>query len=363
LLEQLWEHGIDISSGQLHNILTQRQQPFHQEKDEILTAALRHSSYIGTDDTGARHQGQNGYCTALGNELFAYFESTACKSRVNFLQVLQGARREYHINETAVAYWNKQELSDKLVSQLSQGIQTFVGEPAWQARLDELGIRGPRYTRIATEGALLGGLIARGVSKDLGILSDGAPQFDVFVHASCWVHAERPLVKMLPHNDQHRDVIDALRGQIWDLYKGLKAYRLRPEAAQAPAVAARFDALVARKTVYPNINAVLKEMRVHRGDLLRVLTRPELPLHNNAMEADIREFVKRRKISGGTRSDEGRRCRDTFASLKKTCRNHGIRFWDFLQDRIQGLASIPRLADLIRQKGTAATSQAAAVPV
>ena len=91
-------------------------------------------------------------------------------------------------------------------------------------------------------------------------------------------------------------------------------------------------------------------MREHKADLLRVLERPEVPLHNNAMESDIREYVKRRKISGGTRSASGRRCRDTFASLKKTCRKLGIRFWDYLQDRIRGWGRVPRLAEVIRQK-------------
>ena len=128
-------------------------------------------------------------------------------------------------------------------------------------------------------------------------------------------------------------------------------------------LAARFDALVAQQTDYPSINGVLKEMRGNRDDLLRVLERPEIPLHNNAMESDIREFVKRRKISGGTRSDAGRRCRDTFASLKKTCRKLGVRFWDYLHDRVRGLGQIPSLADLIRQKArAAAASKAVAVP-
>ena len=40
-----------------------------------------------------------------------------------------------------------------------------------------------------------------------------------------------------------------------------------------------------------------------------------MPLHTNASETDIRDYVKVRKISGGTRSDLGRQCRDTFASL------------------------------------------------
>src|SRR5262249_9059327 len=101
----------------------------------------------------------------------------------------------------------------------------------------------------------------------------------------------------------------------------------------------------------------------HKADLLRVLERPEVPLHNNGEESDFREFVKRRKISGGTRNDAGRRCRDTFASLKKTCRKLGVGFWDYLQDRLRRLGQIPRLADLIRQKARETTAtKAAAVP-
>jgi hypothetical protein len=353
LLEQLWEHGIDISAGQLHRILTENKEAFHQEKNEVLAAGLTASSYIGTDDTGARHQGKNGFCTAIGNDLFAYFESTDSKSRLNFLQVLQGKERTYAVNDMALAYWERQKLAATLVEQLTQGPQAFVGEPAWQARLAELAISDERHVRIATEGALLGGLIARGVSPDLGVLSDGAPQFVVFVHAGCWIHAERPLAKLVPHNDQHRAAIEQARNHIWELYKDLKAYRAQPDAGQRPVLEARFDALVAARTGYPSIDGVLKEMREHKADLLRVLERPELPLHNNAMESDIREFVKRRKLSGGTRSSAGRCCRDTFASLKKTCRKLGLRFWDYVQDRVRGLGQIPRLADLIRHKARA----------
>ena len=87
------------------------------------------------------------------------------------------------------------------------------------------------------------------------------------------------------------------------------------------------------------------------------IERPEVPLHNNAEESDIREFVKRRKISGGTRSAAGRRCRDTFASLKKTCRKLGICFWEYLTDRVAGLGRLPRLADVICQKAQEAVAK------
>jgi hypothetical protein len=350
LLEQLGEYGIDISSGQLHRILTENKERFHQEKSEVLAAGLLSSSYIGTDDTGARHQGKNGFCTALGNELFAYFESSDSKSRLNFLQVLQGKQRTFAINAMTWTYWERQELAAELVQKLSHGPREFAEESTWQARLADLGITDERHLRIATEGALLGGLVARGISPALGILSDGAQQFDLFVHARCWIHAERPLVKLVPYNDQHRAAIEIVRSQIWELYQELKAYRAQPQARQRPVLEASFDALVEQRTGFPNIDGVLKEIRDHKADLMRVLERPEIPLHNNAVESDIREYVKRRKISGGTRADAGRRCRDTFASLKKTCRRLGVRFWDYLEDRIRGYAQIPRLADLIRHQ-------------
>src|SRR5262249_9685901 len=137
----------------------------------------------------------------------------------------------------------------------------------------------------------------------------------------------------------------------------------------------RFDELVNEKTNYPSsIGAVLKEMRENKEDLLRVLERPEVPLHNNGSESIIRTYVKTRKISGSTRSEAGRRRRDTFATLKKTCRKLGVSFWAYLVDRVRGLGQIPRLAEVIRQKAkematrlaqakeTAASNVSAAAP-
>ena len=95
LLEQLRALGIDISAGQINNFLTANLDGFNREKAALLTAGLAVSSYVGVDDTGARHEGHNGFCTALGNDLFAYFESTDSKSRLNFLQVLRGTADGY----------------------------------------------------------------------------------------------------------------------------------------------------------------------------------------------------------------------------------------------------------------------------
>jgi len=363
LLEQLHDFDIDISAGQLDRMLTEGKEVFHQEKAEVLQVGLVVSTYIGVDDTGARHQGQNGYCTVVGNDWFTYFESTASKSRLNFLQVLQGPQRDYVINQAARDYWEKYALAAAIVAKLSAGPLHFSEEPAWQARLRELGITGERHVRVATEGALLGGLVSRGVSPDLAVLSDGAGQFVIFVHCSCWIHIERPLPRLVPYNEEHRAAIEAARQTIWEFYQELKAYKQQPEAARKPVLEASFDARFEQRTDYPSINAVFQDIREHKADLLRVLDRPEVPLHNNGEESDIREYVKRRKISGGTRSDEGRRCRDTFTGLKKTCRKLGVNFWTYLVDRIRGLGRIPRLPDLIRQRAAESRApHAEAVP-
>jgi hypothetical protein len=350
LLEQLHQWGIDISAGELSRILTEGKDAFHQEKAELLPTALAVSPYIQVDDTVARHQGHEGVCTHVGNEWFAFFASTQSKSRLNFLEILRQEHTDYQINQHTIAYWQRQKLAAAVVDKLRQGPQAFVDTAAWQARLRELGITRLRHIRIATEGALLGSLIAHGVSPELVVLSDGAPQYDVLVHAACWLHAERPLARLIPYSDKHRAALAQVRGQIWELYQDLKTYRQQPEPSRRPDLEARFDALCRQRTGFPSIDGVLKQMRAHRAGLLRILAQPEVPLHNNLSEGHIRDYVKKRKISGSTRSDLGRQARDTFASLKKTCRRLGVNFWAYLQDRVRGAGQIPRLADLIRQK-------------
>jgi len=48
------------------------------------------------------------------------------------------------------------------------------------------------------------------------------------------------------------------------------------------------------------------------------------------------------------RSEAGRKCREIFVSLKKTCRKQGISFWDFLTDRTGKTKQIPLMADVLQ---------------
>ena len=75
-------------------------------------------------------------------------------------------------------------------------------------------------------------------------------------------------------------------------------------------------------------------LKRRKTELLVALERPEVPLNTNSSEQDIRDPVTLRKISGSTRSEDGRRCRDTFLSLKKTFQKNAISFWAYLGDRL-----------------------------
>jgi hypothetical protein len=106
-------------------------------------------------------------------------------------------------------------------------------------------------------------------------------------------------------------------------------------------------------TGFADKNESVEALDKNKKELLLVLERPEIPLHNNTSETDVREYVQRRKISGGTRHERGQQARDSFTSLKKTCRKLGISFWDYLLDRLYRKNQIPYLPNLIYQKATA----------
>ena len=223
----------------------------------------------------------------------------------------------------------------------------------WHAHLRALNITTKPHIRIATEGALLGALRQGGLLETLVIVSDDAGQFNVLTHGLCWVHAERLIHQLIPLNEQHREDQPAIRAQIWDFYADLKNYQQAPSAEKKAELDRRFDEIFTTKTRLETLNQVLKRLHRNKSELLRALERPEIPLHTNDSERDIRDYVKKGKVSGGTRSDLGRRCRDTFASLKKTCRKLRISFWEFLLDRMSAMNVIPPLPSLIRERAAA----------
>ena len=226
LLEQLHEYGIDISAGQIEWILSKGHEQLHEEKDALLKAGLSSSSYVTVDDSGARHRGKNGYVTHIGNDCFAWFKSTASKSRLNFLDILRAGHKDYCLSFDAIRYMEQQKLPLVQVDKLRPRTgDQFENDAAWLECLHSVNITGERHVRIATEGALFGSVLKHGFCNDLVIVSDDAGQFNILEHALCWIHAERLVHKMLPLNESHRQDIAHVRDQIWSLYTDLKSFK------------------------------------------------------------------------------------------------------------------------------------------
>jgi hypothetical protein len=357
ILEALRDYGIDISSGQINRIVTENHAAFHAEKDALLPTGLQVSTYVNVDDSGAPHQGRYGSCLCISNEFFASFHSSATKERSKFLDVLRCGHSDYVLDDVAWSYLEKQGLPTKVLRPLQDHAErTFADTAAWNRHLDSLGIDSDKHRQTVTEAALLGSVVAHGVSANLGIVSDGAGQYDLFVHGLCWIHQERNLAKLVPCGNAQCQALEEVLTAVWQLYADLKAYRAAPSPTQVEVLSAGFDAIVGRTTCFPELNAALARMAGNKADLLRVLERPDMPLHTNTVERDFRDWATKRKISAGTRGELGKRCRDTFMSLKATCKKLGIRFWAYLQDRLLGAGKIPCLPELVRQKAAASAT-------
>jgi hypothetical protein len=347
---------VDISKRQVMRLLIAGQDGFLDENRAVLRAGLETASWITVDDTGARHADRNGICTRIGNQRFAWFATTASKSRRNFLDLLRAGFGDYAINAAALDYMRARQLPGPLIARLaSHERRRFATEAAWTAHLEDLAITPrpahPDPLRIATEGALWGSIVARGWLTDTVILSDDAGQFNVGRHALCWVHAERLVHRLDAFCQPQRRAKERIQARIWRLYADLKAYCRDPTPEAKRALRMRFDRLFKTHTGFATLDRLLARLHANRDELLMVLDHPAVPLHTNDAENDIRCQVTRRKISGGTRSVAGRDCRDAFLGLMKTCAKLEIRFWDYLGCRLDapGAPHIAPLSQIIRQ--------------
>lgn len=204
--------------------------------------------------------------------------------------------------------------------------------------------------REISEAAVWGAVRHHGLMASTVVVSDDAGQFRIPNHALCWVHAERLLQKLMPRTGPQARKLDAIRDQVWALYRDLKLWKQSPSAKDRPIFAKRFDDIFLQRSGYKDLDQLLARLHRRKAELLQVLERPEIPLHTNASENDLRTCVTKRKVSGGTMSVNGRTARDVMLGLMKTCRKLGISFFAYLGDRLglnPSADRIPALPELV----------------
>jgi hypothetical protein len=200
------------------------------------------------------------------------------------------------------------------------------------------------------EAATWGAIRHHGLMENTVVVSDDAGQFRVATHALCWVHAERHLQKLMPASPKQAQAVELVRQTIWCFYRGLKLWKQSPAPGAEALFRRQFNRIFGQRTGYKELDELLARLARRKAELLRVLERPEIPLHTNASENDLRACVIKRKVSGGTMSADGRVARDVMLGLSKTCRKLGLSFFDYLGDRLglnTGQPRIPPLADLV----------------
>jgi len=165
----------------------------------------------------------------IGNDLFTHFSSTNSKSRENYLRILRGTCNDFVLNEYSRSYLEKQQLPLCHFEKLQFSSEVISNsDRQWQDYLKKLGISSKQAIKLITEAALLGSAIEQGLSPELIVLSDGAKQFVILIHALCWVHMERSLRRLNGTTAQQRQEIEQVQNKIWSYYRELKTYQQQP---------------------------------------------------------------------------------------------------------------------------------------
>jgi FtsZ-binding cell division protein ZapB len=356
IVEFLENMGILISDGQVSNMLIKDNHNWHAEKNAVYLAGLQSSSWQHIDDTATRVDGDNQHCHIICNPLYSAYYTRPRKDRLTVIDILA----------------NRFETRFLLNGQTTEWLQTFA-VPQWaQAAIagwpqeavlthlelkalvqSDLGRLNKQQQARVFEAAALTAYHSQTTTPIVPVLlSDDAPQFRYITaeHALCWVHEGRHYKKLMPVVAYHRKLLDDFRKQFWEFYRKLLAYRSQPSDEQAAQLEREFDTLFSTVTGYNNLDKRIAKTKTKKDRLLKVLKYPEIPLHNNPAELSARRRVRKRDISFGPRTQDGREAWDTFMTLVATAKKLGVSFYDYVFDRIAEVYALPSLAEIIQQQ-------------
>ena len=356
ILEFFENVGIQISAGEISNLLIKKQESFHTEKDEVYEAGLQSSPWQQTDDTLTRVNGQNQHCHVVCNPVYTSYHTRASKERLSVLDVLSnGRKRLFRLNEETILYLRSIPWSRAAWRK----IQSWKSEQDWEeaAFLERLEEGFPGLSKQQRKTLLdAAAVTAYHAQKDYAVVQalvcDDAPQFNWLGQEMmlCWVHDGRHYKKLMPVIALHRELLDDFLKQFWVYYHQLLDYRQQPTAEERLRLETAFDVLFSNHTGYDDLDQRIAKTKAKKDSLLLVLQYPELPLHNNASELGVRQRVRKRDVSFGPRTEDGVKSWDTFETLAETAKKLGVSFYHYLVDRISGTNQIQPLADLVSSR-------------
>jgi len=354
--EFLVNMGVQISKGEVSELLIQKQEDFHAESEAVYEAGLRSSPWQQSDHTETRVNGQRQHCQVVCNPVYTSYHTQPRVDRLTALDVLrQGRKRIFLLNEEAFGYLEHVALSKAACELLPKWRSEKVWEEAaFVKRLDQAlpNLNIQQRTAILGAAAVAAYHAEKGVAIVDTLVCDDAAVFHWLTHATmlCWVHDGRAYKKLEPVVALHRQQLEDFRKRYWEYYEQLLAYREKPTAKERKRLESQFDLLFATETGYHDLDQRIAKTRTRKTSLLLVLQRPELPLHNNASELAVRQRVRKRDVSFGPRTQLGLQAWDTFMTLADTARKLGISFYAYIRDRVSRTNQIPPLSLLVTKR-------------
>ncbi len=142
-------------------------------------------------------------------------------------------------------------------------------------------------------------------------------------HQRCWIHLLRDLHELKEAHAETAEVVTWAKG-VRQLHDDAQSWLKEHPEATPQARQAEYKELFTRAGVLGRqyalsyehpCCALAKRIMRHQDELFQFVLVPGLPADNNLAERSLRPLVIMRKVSGGSRSDEGTKTRLTLASL------------------------------------------------
>lgn len=346
---------MQISRATISRIITDNHEAFHQEKEDIVDAGLRSTSYQHIDDTGAKVMGKKHNVQILCNKFYTAYFTTTNKERLTIIDILSHGKTKYTLNNTTYEMLEGYNIRKAHLKRLKQaGMQENLTKNEIDEILDMIFTDSNRQTR-SRRFVLEASSIVYYRTLDYAakhLVCDEAYQFNKITEykAICWVHAGRHFKRLNPIIASNKVKLEEFIKKYWNLYRQLYDYTIKPAEKFAQMITDFFDKLFSVKTGYEALDKLIEQTSRKKEWMLTVLEFPYLPLHNNAAELGARVQARKRDISLQTRNEKGTKAKDTFATIVQTARKLQVNIYDYIYDRISGRFQMPSLASLIALK-------------
>ncbi len=350
--------GSSISNAYISKFLTEGPviNGFHNEKEEIYKLAMEKAEYVGIDDTGSCENGENKYVQILSHPQFSLFFTTDKKDRLTIIDLLRFfKKREFIFNQEAFDLLKKMNVSDKkiqIVKDKTKG-KNVINVDEMEQILNEMFPKKDtgKVTKIRIKEA---GLIAfyhqETDSPIMDIfIADDAPQFKLITLylGLCWVHEWRHYKKLKPVLNTHKKDIEEFRKIFWDFYTELAKYKITPNIENFQILKRKFDDVFSMKYTYKDLQNRIDKTKLKKIELLTVLEKPQIPLHNNSSENGARLQKRREDVSLQTKSKNGTKAKDTMLSTVETSRKQSLNIVEYIRKKIINPNAKP-LLDLLK---------------